>query len=150
MIEGEAKEIPESKVKEALEFGHKALIPVSDIQNELRKEVGKPKAEVELVKPNKALLKKVQDMAHGRLTKIYNISDKLEREEDLHKLIAEVTADMTVFDEFKREGQAEVSETEIRRRHLNGWLHPSDDGVPEGGLYRIGLEANGGRGNDPY
>ena len=115
MIEGESKELPENKVKEALEFGHKALIPISEIQDELRKEVGKPKADVELVKPNTALLKKVQEMVKGRLTKIYNISDKQEREDALHKLFEEITADMTAFDECKREGQEAITETEIRR-----------------------------------
>jgi polyribonucleotide nucleotidyltransferase len=115
MIEGEAKEISEGKVKEALEFAHKALIPVSEIQNELRKEIGKPKAEVELIKPNTALLKKIQEVVKGKLTEIYDIADKQEREDALHKLIAEITADLTIFDEFKREGQEEITEGEVRR-----------------------------------
>jgi polyribonucleotide nucleotidyltransferase len=115
MIEGEAKEIPESQVKEALEFGHKALIPIAAIQNELRKEVGKEKADVNLVKPNAVLLKKVEELAKDRLNQAYNIADKQEREAALHDVLAEVTKDMSIFDNCKAEGQEEISQTEIRR-----------------------------------
>lgn len=115
MIEGEAKEVPESKVNEALEFAHKALIPVSELQNELCQKIGKPKADVKLVTPNKVLLKKMEDLMGGRLKEIYRIADKQSREKAQHELLKELTADMSVYDACKAEGQEEIGASEIRR-----------------------------------
>jgi polyribonucleotide nucleotidyltransferase len=43
MVEAGAKIVPESVMAEAIMFGHKALTPVLDLQDELRQKVGKPK-----------------------------------------------------------------------------------------------------------
>ncbi len=43
MVEGSAKEVPESALLEAIEFAHKHIISINEIQNELTKLAGKPK-----------------------------------------------------------------------------------------------------------
>ena len=109
MIEGEASILPEEKIVEALRFGHESLIPISEIQRELQKEVGKTKAEVEVRLPNGKVLSKIKDMFKSKLMEIYQIDEKIEREEALDALIKKITDDMSIFDKC-REGE----EDEIR------------------------------------
>ncbi len=45
MVECGANEIPESLMVEALDFGHKSLQPMIDLQNQMREALGKPKNE---------------------------------------------------------------------------------------------------------
>jgi polyribonucleotide nucleotidyltransferase len=114
MIEGEAKEISEIKVKEALEFGHKALIPVSEIQNELRKEIGAQKAKVKLFEANQALFDKVRELSKNRLGEIYKIAEKEDREDALHELMESLTADLSVFEACKRDEDDKIKSSDIR------------------------------------
>ena len=43
MVEAGAKLLPEAVMAEAILFGHRALQPIVDLQEELQKAVGKPK-----------------------------------------------------------------------------------------------------------
>lgn len=114
MVEGEALQIPEEKVIEAFEVAHKALIPISNIQKELQKECGKEKAVVQLAEPNAALQEKVRKLAKDKLTEAYKIGDKMERETALGKIQDELTADMSIFDECKRDDDEEVTAGDVR------------------------------------
>jgi polyribonucleotide nucleotidyltransferase len=113
MIEGEALEVPEAKIVEALKFASEQLQPVREIQNELRKQVGKEKAQVKLFKPHPDLKNKVAEMTQGRLMEIYKIGEKEQREEELNKLLNEITGDLSVFEAFKVNGQ-EISLRDIK------------------------------------
>lgn len=59
MVEAGANEIPEDVMVSALEFGHKSIQPLIDLQNKMRQEVGKPKREVEFALPDQSLQEKV-------------------------------------------------------------------------------------------
>ncbi|MDP2653949.1 MAG: polyribonucleotide nucleotidyltransferase [Candidatus Omnitrophota bacterium] len=115
MIEGEAKEVPEAKVEEALRFAHKALLPLCEIQKEFRKEAGKEKSEVVLLPANEKLLNKVRELSRDRLSKVYQLGEKEQREDAISDLVNDVTEDMSVFDPYKAEGQDEIPVSEIRR-----------------------------------
>ena len=115
MVEGEAREVPEEKLVEAMKIAHKALVPISNIQKELQKEIGKPKAEIIFFTPAAGLVDKVRELSQTRLSKIYQISDKEDRETALKDLIADMTKDMSVFEPFKAEEAEEISESDIRR-----------------------------------
>lgn len=114
MIEGEANIIAEEKIIEAFRFAYKALVPISNIQNELRREIGKPKETVAVSLPNAGLVNKVRELCHNRLTDIYKIGQKEEREDALHDLFEEITKDMSVFDAFEEAGK-EITEDVIHR-----------------------------------
>ena len=114
MIEGEASILPEEKIVEALRFGHESLIPISEIQRELQKEVGKTKAEVEVRLPNGKVLSKIKDMFKNQLMEIYQIAEKIEREEALDALIKKITDDMSIFDKCREGEEAEISDGDLR------------------------------------
>ncbi len=114
MIEGESGVMSEEQVVEALHFAQKALIPIAQIQDALRKEVGKEKASVIIVETNKALFSKVRELAKSRLTQIYQIADKEERDEALSELLDNFTKDIAAFESCKRDANEVITPGQIR------------------------------------
>lgn len=114
MIEGEAAVVPEEKIAEALKFAQKAVIPVAEIQNELRKEIGAQKAKVKLFEANQALFDKVRELSKNRLGEIYKIAEKEDREDALHELMESLTADLSVFEACKRDESDKIKSSDIR------------------------------------
>ncbi len=113
MIEGESKEIPEAKIVEALDFALKSLQIIREKQNEFRKQVGKEKATVVVVKTHAGLKEKVKQVIGSRMSDAYGIADKQKREDAVNKLFAEVTTDLTPYAEFKHKDK-EVSVGNIK------------------------------------
>ncbi|HQO58318.1 MAG TPA: polyribonucleotide nucleotidyltransferase [Candidatus Omnitrophota bacterium] len=115
MIEGDAKAVPEEKILSALRFGYEALLPIAAIQGELRRQIGKPKINVEVRLPNPALVEKIRGLCKNRLAEIYKIGEKSEREEALHELFEGLGRDMSVFEAFKQNEDDVISEALLRR-----------------------------------
>ncbi len=61
MVEAGANELTEAEMLEALEFGHKSLIPLIDLQEKMAKEVGKVKRQINVQPKNEDIWKKVSD-----------------------------------------------------------------------------------------
>ena len=101
MMEGEANEVPEAKIMEAIRYGFDHLQPVLKAQNDFRKQAGIEKVDVVLFKSPEELKQKIAQMTKGRLTEIYNIDEKEQREEALGILLDEVIGDMSVFEGYK-------------------------------------------------
>lgn len=70
MVEASAEEISEALFAEALIFGHRALQPLIDLQWEMRNALGKPKAEVTLVKGDTSLAEAMGTQVRDRLRSI--------------------------------------------------------------------------------
>jgi polyribonucleotide nucleotidyltransferase len=70
MVECGANEVPEDVMAAALEFGHKSLQPMIDVQLKMQAEVGKPKREPTLFVPDAALQKKVLDRVSGPMQEL--------------------------------------------------------------------------------
>jgi polyribonucleotide nucleotidyltransferase len=70
MVECGADEIPEDIMVAALEFGHKAIQPLIELQLQMRAEVGKPKREVVIYLPDEELRKKVFERVSGSISSL--------------------------------------------------------------------------------
>jgi polyribonucleotide nucleotidyltransferase len=79
MMEGEAKEVPEDIIVDAIKFGLEAVRPVIDLQDEMRQAIGKAKRTVEEVAPDEDLIAKVRAAALPGLKEGYGMPRKLER-----------------------------------------------------------------------
>ncbi|MDP6624974.1 MAG: polyribonucleotide nucleotidyltransferase [Nitrospinota bacterium] len=79
MVEGDAKELSEHAMVEALMFGHEEIRKVVDFQHKLRKAAGKPKFVVEKPERNEDLFEKVAKSAKEKLTEDLFIKEKLAR-----------------------------------------------------------------------
>ena len=65
MVECGANEVPEDIMAAALDFGHKAIQPLVEVQLKMQAEVGKPKREPTLFVPDADLQKKVLERVSG-------------------------------------------------------------------------------------
>ena len=114
MVEGGAKMVPEDEILEALFTGHAAIQPLLQIQEEIRREVGKPKRQVPLAELDSAVVRRVEQLALSKLQQAIEIPEKLERYKQIGEIKGEVVAQMLAefpqkekdikgaFDELKR------------------------------------------------
>ncbi len=70
MVECGADEIPEDAMIAALDFGHKAIQPLIDLQLKMRDEVGKPKREAVYALPDPTLQEKVYERVRGPMSEL--------------------------------------------------------------------------------
>ena len=80
MVEGEAKELPESDVLAAIEFAHNNIKEVCALINQMAKEVGKEKRVFTPDTPNTMIMDKVKEMFTGDARSALEVVDKLERQ----------------------------------------------------------------------
>jgi polyribonucleotide nucleotidyltransferase len=92
MVEGGAQMLPEDAILEALFAGHEAIQPLIQVQEEIRREVGKTKREVPLVELDHAVVRWVEELALAKLKQALEIPEKLER----YKRIAEVKGEVVL------------------------------------------------------
>ena len=90
MVEGGAQVVPEGEILEALFAGHEAIQPLLQIQEEIRREIGKPKRVVPLAQLDHNIVRRVEELAQARLKQALEIPEKLER----YKRIAEVKGEV--------------------------------------------------------
>ncbi|MHB8139258.1 MAG: polyribonucleotide nucleotidyltransferase [Smithellaceae bacterium] len=79
MMEGEANEVAEDIIVDAIKFGLEAVRPVIDLQDKMRAEVGKAKRPVVEVAPDEELIARVRAEALPGLKEGYSMPRKLER-----------------------------------------------------------------------
>ncbi len=79
MVEGEAKELSEEVMLDALKFAHEEIKKIILIQEELVSEVGKPKLEIKPKEISIELINDVKSLAYDKITKL--VSTVLSKEE---------------------------------------------------------------------
>ena len=82
--------VPEEEILEALFAGHEAIQPLLQIQEDIRREIGKPKRHVPLAQLDHAVTRRVEDLALTKLRQALEVPEKLER----YKRIAEVKSEV--------------------------------------------------------
>ena len=90
MVEGGAHVVPEDEILEALFAGQQAIQPLLEMQEEIRRAVGKPKRQVPLAELDAAAVRRVEELASAKLRQVLEIPEKLER----YKRIAEVKSEV--------------------------------------------------------
>ncbi|MFO3795969.1 MAG: polyribonucleotide nucleotidyltransferase [Anaerolineales bacterium] len=117
MVECGAKEVPEDVMVAALEFGHRALQPLIDLQEQMRAEVGKPKAEPILILPDEALLESVFERVKEPMNEL--LDKPLSKEEfnsGMDALLAQITAEMTSGENPPSPQDIQLAFTEAEKR----------------------------------
>jgi polyribonucleotide nucleotidyltransferase len=100
MVEAGAHEVKEALVVEALDFGHKALQPLIDIQEEMRAAVGKEKSEVVIAASDPELETAVKAKVGGRIREIVvQYTDRKERNAAMDALREEIVNEFLEEDE---------------------------------------------------
>jgi polyribonucleotide nucleotidyltransferase len=79
MVEGGAKQVPEAEVLAALKFGHEALLPIIDIIEDLKAQVGVQKIVPAAAEDLTELWADIRGKAEARLSEAYQIKEKFAR-----------------------------------------------------------------------
>lgn len=104
MVEGSAKELSEETFVEAIAFAHQSIQKVLDIQEELKRSVGKPKKAFQRPVTNEALVSRTRELAEAKIREAVQISSKLERYARIDAIEEEVKA--ALLPQFEGEEKA--------------------------------------------
>ncbi|NQV38475.1 MAG: polyribonucleotide nucleotidyltransferase [Candidatus Marinimicrobia bacterium] len=88
MVEGEAKEISEESMVEALKVAHKIIIEMIDLQNELLAQCTVVKREIPVEETDAEFEKQIIDSNSDKIQSTFKISNKIERDDAYQEIIA--------------------------------------------------------------
>ena len=135
MVEAGAHEVDEETINDALEFGHQALQPLLDLQEEMRATLGKEKREVELIGPDPELEERVRTRVGDRIAEIVaEHQDREARNEAMEALREEIVEGFLEEDEtIDPKSVRNVISDELKKAVRHQILH---EGVrPDGRRY---------------
>ncbi len=148
MVEAGCNEIPEAEILDALDIAHSEIKKLCALQHELREKAGKAKMEIEIPKVDEGLYAAVQESHGAALDEATSIFDKLERQNESHRVMEEAVAahsgdpDDDAYGERKAAAQMAVDKLEkqiIRQRIAVQKKRP--DGRSEDEIRPISIEA---------
>jgi polyribonucleotide nucleotidyltransferase len=94
MLEGDAHEVEEDKMIDAIKFGLESMRPAIELQDRMRREIGKEKRVFVAAPVDESLLAKVSEAALEGLKEAYNIPGKLERYKKIDSVREKVKKDI--------------------------------------------------------
>ncbi|MGE5190830.1 MAG: polyribonucleotide nucleotidyltransferase [Gemmatimonadota bacterium] len=103
MVEGEASEVPDEEVLDAILFAHRSLVPILDNQERMRGEIGKPKREFAKEELAADHLERITGIAEAGLREAYRIVAKQERRRRIDEIAESVRS---AFPEEERAAKA--------------------------------------------
>jgi polyribonucleotide nucleotidyltransferase len=123
MVEGEAKEISERDMVEAIKFAHEYIKKICEVQIEIAKEVGKPKRELVKEEIPERIVNDVKEIAEPKIKELNRTPlKKLERKEKMDAILLETIEALKqrymnelVLDELKLEFWVKQVVEEIER-----------------------------------
>ncbi|MBE0430738.1 MAG: polyribonucleotide nucleotidyltransferase [Dehalococcoidia bacterium] len=128
MVEASAKEVSEEVLLEAIKVGHEANQAVIKLQEEMQREHGKAKRQVEHHEPAPELSSQIASVLNEDLGRVLDAPQKLEREQGLAELKVDITdklAESFSVDEVKAAFESQlrlaVRDRILKtRQHLDG------------------------------
>jgi polyribonucleotide nucleotidyltransferase len=136
MVEGGARMVPEDEILEALFTGHQALQPLLQIQEEIRREIGKPKRQVPLAELDSAIVRQVEQLALSKLQQAIEIPEKLERYKQIGEIKGDVVGQMLA--EFpQNEKDIKAAFDELKRKCFRGLIIQRERRIDGRGLRDI-------------
>ncbi len=118
MLESKAKEVSEEIYLEAVKFGLESLKPILSMQEEFCRLYGVKKALVNLKLIDPVLMQKIESLSQKKLEKVYKLSKKEEREEEVALLTKELELQLTTegfLAEDIHTGLHEVEKKQVRK-----------------------------------
>ena len=136
MVEGGARMVPEDEILEALFTGHQAVQPLLQIQEEIRREIGKPKRQVPLAELDPAIARQVEQLALSKLQQAIEIPEKLERYKQIGEIKGDVVGQMLA--EFpQKEKDIKGAFDELKRKCFRGLIIQRERRIDGRGLKDI-------------
>jgi len=95
MVEGGAKMVPEQEILDAIFFAHEQMKPLFELQENLRKDAGKPKMEFEPETLDETISMEIFQLHQADMLKALTIPVKISRREAVRFLKEKIVADST-------------------------------------------------------
>ncbi len=111
MVEGEAREIPEQVMLDAILFAHEQTQPILDLQEKLVALAGQPKMQLPPKDQNHQLVQSVRHLVAGSLREALLVVQKTERQQRLDALEEEVVAKLAT----PLDASGQVDQTQARK-----------------------------------
>ncbi len=107
MVEGGAETVSEDEVIDAIYFGHAAMQPIIEMQEELKKALGKEKRVIAKPEIDQELFKKITKISKDKVHTAVQVKDKMERGKALSDVKEELLA--SIKDDYpEREREKEI------------------------------------------
>jgi polyribonucleotide nucleotidyltransferase len=136
MVEGSATMVPEDEILEALFAGHEAIQPLLEIQEQLRRELGKVKRQVPLAELDAGVVRRIDELALAKLQQAIEIPEKMERYKRLAEVKSEVVTQAAA--EFPgKEKQIKAAFDELKRKCFRGLVIQRERRIDGRGLKDI-------------
>ena len=136
MVECGAQEVPEDVMVDALNFGHQAIQPLIDIQEQMAREIGKPKQAYQSFNVAEAIQTPVNQRAASRLNEIFDAPHtKAELDTAIRALQTEMVTELAAQDESLApnviEAIDETLKSVVRQRILERHIRPDGRGLTD-------------------
>lgn len=119
MVEGQASEISEETMKEAISFAHRSMLPLLDLQEELQRQVQKQKIEVSQKTVDEELVNQLRGAFQEKIKKAIFVPGKMDRQKGINRVIDEAIAAFGQEDENREKEVKAILESlekeELRR-----------------------------------
>ena len=136
MVEGGARMVPEDTILEALFLGHEAIQPLLDYQEEIKREVGKPKRSIPVTEQDREIVQRVEELARDKIYQAIAIADKQERYRRFDEVKSEVISQaLLAFPERKKEIEA-VFES-LKRSYFRDLIIKEERRIDSRGLKEV-------------
>ncbi len=136
MVEAGAVEIDEATMLEALMFGHEAIKELCEFQEEIRKEVGKEKMELNIFTLDNDIYQLVKKEVGLSLVQAISTVEKKAREEAVKKIKAEVLEKHDEFHFFKDVDGNQVYDLETKDIYLKN-IHLALEKIEQDEIRRL-------------
>ena len=122
MVEGEANEVSEEEVLDAILFAHRSLVPILDLQERMAREIGKEKRVFEKKALPEEDLRKIASIAEAPFAEAYAIREKQDRRKRIEAIGESVRAAFT--DEERAEKGALISDAlkSLEKKYVRGTI----------------------------
>jgi polyribonucleotide nucleotidyltransferase len=122
MVEGEANEVSEEEVLDAILFAHRSLVPILDLQERMAREIGKEKRVFEKKALPEENLRKIASIAEAPFAEAYAIREKQDRRKRIEAIGESVRAAFT--DDERAEKGALISDAlkSLEKKYVRGTI----------------------------
>lgn len=115
MVEGGGNVVNEKEILEAIMFGHEAIKPIVEIQEQLTTECGKAKREFQPPKSDPELVAAVESAAAERMRQTVTIPDKMERQDAVRALKKDIVEELSAKYEG-RENEVDAALGDLKKQ----------------------------------
>ena len=122
MVEGEANEVSEEEVLDAILFAHRSLVPILDLQERMAREIGKEKRVFEKKALTEEELRKIASIAEGPLVEAYAIRTKQDRTKRIEEIGESVRTAFTDEERAEKGALIEYALKNLEKKFVRGTI----------------------------